>query len=44
MLHHALHVLTVRLMFCQDDKALHMRKRATSEEDLPDMPGEPQPF
>ena len=44
MPHHVLHVLTVSLMFCQDDKAMRMRKRTTSEEDLLDMPGELLPF
>ena len=40
MPHHVLHVFTVSLMFCQDDEAMRMRKRTTSDDDLPDMPGE----
>ena len=34
---------TERLMFWQDDRAVRVRKRTTSDEDLPDMPGEQTP-
>ena len=43
MPHLVLHVFTVSLMLCQDDKAMRMRKRTASDEDLPDMPGELPP-
>ena len=41
--HLVVHAFIVSLMLCQDDKAMRMRKHATSDEDLPDMPGELPP-